>query len=180
MKPAWAYHETSCNHCLQPIAKSSKRLDDWIKTNDRFIRIHFHVECYLDKINRFFIENPFNPERAIGNNKLEGLDIAQKERRNRLLIRLNRLYAYYSDKINLQADISKQTKLDLERISNFFRRRDIIIKELEGLGGVPDNYKITGALKVQDLIKMANIDPETSISISDSTSANVSASINVN
>lgn len=143
MKPVWAHKRTTCTYCGDTIQRGTPRLDEVIRKDGQFRRIHFHAiqpPCYQRWVEEWFSNHPQESVESAGGRPF--LDITDEERkeRQRLLARLSSLYRYYIPRLNLQTPITELSHKDLKRFQRFYKRRETIIKRLQELGGVPKRY----------------------------------------
>ena len=147
MKITWARRITSCTLCTEDIIPHTQRLDDTIRRNGHFVRLHYHPDCYKGYIDNWIESHPLTPLTSHGGRPSLDLSPEQKQERQRLLARLSALKSYYLPRdekplLNLQGDISTLTPLDLRRFRNFTTRYNDIVDQLNELGGLPARYGI--------------------------------------
>jgi len=101
MKATWAIKVTRCLECgedIVPTDEGTRRLTDtiFLLTTQRVTRVHYHPECYEDRIQRWWGENPYNP---LGRGGRRAMPISHEAmaRRRTLLKRMSYLRRTYSD-----------------------------------------------------------------------------------
>ena len=104
------------------------RLDDTIKLraksaelNPTYLRLHYHVPCYQDRLNDPEFYTP--PKRRTGGG-YPPLDIPEddKKKRRAVLTRMAELFRYYMPRLNLQTPPNELNWDDIQKFVNFITR----------------------------------------------------------
>lgn len=145
MLPVWAKRVTSCHTCGDDIPKGNRRIDELIKRNGHFLRLHRHPECLLKEMNDWFATHPMQEITRPGRGKVLDLTLGQLYDRKKYLSRLASLRQYYLPRLNLSGSPDELTPRDLQRWERFHERYEDAIAHLKDLGGIPERYARSGA-----------------------------------
>jgi hypothetical protein len=151
MKPIWAHRETRCHFCHDAIEPKSRRLDDMVRRGAQILRLHYHVECYIEMVKQWFEANPYVAKSGAGGRPLLDLSEEDKKQRRQVLNNLSALKQYYLPRLNFSADISDMEINDLKKFKRFHQRRKELLEKLEKLGGLPEQYQGTSTPKLLDM-----------------------------
>jgi len=146
MKPVIAKRVTTCHHCHEEIQPGGDRLDDVIKTPKFYRRIHYHPACFQTKIATWYDENrdKIISHPHAGGHPPSNLTEEQRNKRQKILVRLANLVAYYTPRLNLQARPESLTTDELRQFNNFAMRFKDCDTQLADIGGLPNRYKTLG------------------------------------
>lgn len=111
-------------------------------THSPFLRFHYHLACYIQKLERWFETHELVRRTGTGG-RPPTLDLTPEQRlqRRKTLAKIAALSNYYLPKLNYNApDITQLSNLDLRRFRNFYLRRSEYLAELKVLGGIPSKY----------------------------------------
>ena len=142
MKATISKRTTQCSICKEVIPPGQTRLDDILRLSGKFIRLHYHTECYKNKIDSWVVAKSAEIESAKENHHpIYELPSPEKLHRHRLLSRLSSLRKYYLPKLNLQSPIDQLKYDEVMKLHTFSLRYTEILGQLEEVGGLPPHYE---------------------------------------
>ena len=143
MRSAIARRITICAQCKSPIPIGEHRLDDVIKTPSSYRRIHYHPGCFYDKMDSWYEQHQNDPihYNHAGGRPPSDLTEDEKAARQKLLIKLSNLWAYYLPKLDLQTPHRELSYEQLRMLNNFNLRFKQFAGALEPIGGLPKRYQ---------------------------------------
>ena len=101
MKATFAHKVTTCLECHQeilPTPEGTRRLTDtiFLLATSRVTRVHYHPDCYEIRCERWWSENPYEPQ-GRGGRKALPITPENMTRRRQLLKRMSYLRRTYSE-----------------------------------------------------------------------------------
>ena len=175
MKTVVAQRITSCDKCEETIDAGTVRLDDVIRLRNskagdqKYRRMHYHPQCYIDSLNEF-IENPPPMKPAGGGGRPAALDLTEEQHsdRKRLLNRLRNHNNYWLSKLPLQKPFEELDLNDLQSFQSYVFRFSQISQQLELVGGLPGRYAALDLSHLRGVI--TTLESQLKVSVSSSLS----------
>ena len=146
MKATWAMKVTRCLECggeIVPTDEGTRRLTDtiFLLTTQRVTRVHYHPECYEDRAQRWWEENPYNP---LGRGGRRAMPISEEamKRRRALLKRMSYLRRTYSE----------DAKRAVADIYHRLNSADTVAEALEGINMEKQEVYYTLKKETKDIL----------------------------